>query len=360
MKKLFSIFTIAVFLLTSGLAMAAGPPGPAEFEGAGWYQKFDKKTGELLEGYKWKEKHPKKNSQWKLCEECGSNPEDIPGDYTAQANLLYSNIKSSHSLDISLWGHGNDEAEAMAEGGFTGEMTLFANGKYSARVGGLIPDGWCSPPAAFKGYTDADSFAHAWDFGTKSGAVAGADINGYVLGGGYAYGYKGFDEVATGSLTFGGYLQERTVAQEVGYANGSGIAASQFANIEFSETVQMDSYTVWLTKYVGGYLSESPNGVFGKSLVSIDNTGSHRSIEGSTFSKAYGPGETTVNMGGLVNGYISDGQSVAGGLASYSVINGGANNTVGQASLNATINNMGSSAGTVTVTVNASAGMELR
>ena len=354
MKKFLSILTISAFLLCGSMAMAGGRHGGhhKDPKDALYYHTV---TGE----YKtFKNGHPGDPSQWILV----GDEDDDPAKYSAAATPIYSNIKSDYAFDVSNHGWGNDEAEAMAEGGFTGEMTLFANGKYNAKVGGTIFNGFCDPLAAFTGYTDADAFAHAWDFGKESGAVAGASINGYVLGGGYANGYKGLDEIANGTLTFGGYLQERTVAQEVGYSNGSGIAASQFANIEFSETVQMDSYTGWLTgtEYVGGYLSESPNGVFGKSLVSIDNTGSRRSIEGTTFSKAYGPGETTVNMAGLVNGFISDGQSVAGGSASYSVNNGDAGYTTGQASLKATINNMGSSAGTVTVTVNASAGAQFR
>jgi len=353
MKKFLAIMIACLFLMMSGVVFAGGH-GLGHGSGhhkdpVGWY--YHTVTGE----YKYfKKGHHCDPSQWIFI---GGNKCDKPGDYTATATPIYSNIKSESDYDQSLHGWGNDWASSYAEGGFSGEMTLFANGKYNASVGGTISNCCCGDPFAFTGYTDADAFAHAWDYGKKSGAKAGSSIEGYVQAGGYAYGREGLDEIASGSLTFGGYLQEQTVAQEIGYPYRSGISSSQFTSIEFSETVQMCSSPSG--KYVTGYLSESPNGVFGKSLASIDNTGSFRSIEGSTFSKAYGPGETTVNMNGLVNGYISDGQSLAGGLASYSVNNGSANLTIGQANLKATIYNMGSSAGTVTVTVNTSAGAGL-
>jgi len=268
---------------------------------------------------------------------CYYNCKPTPGPDTATLNISGNSFASDYEIDYS--GYGNDFAEAGATGGMTFEMDLYANGKTLCFFG-QHP---VNVQGSFESESNVDLYTAAWDYGRGSGAYAKAQIeDSWASGFGTAYGYKGLKETASGSIGFEGSLFEQTSAKEEGYSAGE-IIGGQHATVEFTTLPkEMCSINILGLRTVFGSRSGDFAEVKGKTEVEIDPYGSHKSIEGNTWTKVNAPGDVTANFAGGVGGFITNGPAGVGGGASYDVTNGSGNYQSGSANFNALIGVHGS------------------
>lgn len=228
-------------------------------------------------------------------------------DYSVSENISFGAIGTDTAAATSIWGWGNDTANAGGFAGMTGDMSLSAASNYHVDVSG-----------SFNGWGNVDANASAWDTGRTSGANASATGYGAASGQGTAYGMFGNDS-ASGQITFEGSLSQNTYAAETGYSAG-GIDAAQGGLLNWESVDNMNYSNSWGRDYISDSHSGMAN-INGGSYVNIDPSGSFRSIEGNTYTNAYAPGNVDLTFGGGVGGSIQsyDGLGFAGGSAGYTV-----------------------------------------
>jgi len=189
------------------------------------------------------------------------------------------------SYSQSIHGWGNDYAGASAVGSTSAETITFGNGNKMAFETGF---------AAGNVAADANSFAK--DFGTTSIAGASASTEGASVTGGLVIAPNKItlewnrcrptlnegptnDGVISGAFV-GGEVGQFNVAQEVGYANGTGAVAQNSSGGTFvagNFDADFGKHGAVAGTDIGGGIETS-----GFSKVSVDPTGANRSATGMT------------------------------------------------------------------------------
>jgi len=222
-------------------------------------------------------------------------------------------------------GNWNDKAkgEASSFAGFT--LDLEATGYGFAHV---------------SGGGDADANAKAWswakDYGTTSKAGAGAKTSGDAFAAGLAIGFDFCKNTVDTTVYVGGSVHQYNEAGETGYSAG-GISGGNNSGGSFfaqdRDLVKGYGIVADTNSIDGGMITK------GKTEVSIDPYGYHRSISGSTenMTKICADHIVQANVygSGGVGGSISKGGNVAGGVAEFSY--SGATYGSGSANINANV-----------------------
>jgi len=366
---------------------AMATSGGVEFEQPGWYQRT--KTDGGVQYQYFPNGHPVAQSEWSYCESCGNDPMSpvTPNGATVSGYYEGSAWEYNSDDDRSNHGYGNDYAFAESDTMVGGEMETFADAEgYShqrVEVGKHWVDGWCIFPGhwetdyewqnipnmasekvrmefvAYDGNVQACSF----DTGLFSKSSAKAELgNSFVKMTGEVEGRGGEDEYISSRIIFGGNLYEKTMAQEVGYDGGFGVAY-QDAGLSF----RMDMPVVEGEIPFVGHLNSNDITIFGIpvanfgpeatvegfSTVRIDPYGNNRSLVAHTENSTYVGFDTggllncvvpqpetvlsNVGGGGYVNGAIFNGPSYGAGYADF--VYSGYTQGNGMADLNIVVNN---------------------
>lgn len=258
---------------------------------------------------------------------CGGHNEPQCGPRDANFNAAFN----AESDDYSYRARGNEQAEAGAYGFSGGNLNVTANadGTHKEIVGWKrvwifkVPVfGNVDNPADAYGYGEADSESKAWtwtrDYGLTSKAGAGAETNGEAFTFGAATGLKGCPETVDSTVYVGGNVYQSNYAAELGYSNGQGVDGGNMSNGNFyaaDHDYESGRGFAADSNYIeGGMITK------GKTEVSIDPYGSHRSITGRTENmiQVNAPGTDSMVFGqGGVGGNSANGASFAGGQANF-------------------------------------------
>jgi hypothetical protein len=197
----------------------------------------------------------------------------------------------------------------------------FVGNNYELQVVGreLVP-GNASQEGFLKGEAEAKTWSHIRDYGQTSTSEAGAKFEGSVISKGTAIGEEGCREYVNSDLTVSGSVYQGNAANETGYDAG-GVGGGNESGASFvasdKDAVSGNGYASDFNKVTGSAITE------GKTKVSIDPTGNHRSFSGETGNYA-SVKETSdlqsasVYGNGGINGVISNGGSYAAGSVDFS------------------------------------------
>lgn len=314
-------------------------------------------------------------------------PRCTEGTQTATSYVQFQAVSSDISNSTSLWGHGNDGASAGGAGAAGGSVTNYANAADTTKVvyfgeirlpksgpgdwligywqqsnhpsmidwrmmpsnqngwdylgshkEAIVIPGTAETDAYGKAFSKTTAFTYAVDFGTTSMAGSLVKTEGWALAKGSAEGLGGCPETSTSSVYLTGSIGQNNWAEESGYAGGSFVQGGNGSSASFygvNSNSDSGNGSANSSAFIAG------NAVTGGStIVSIDATGSTRSINACTVNFA----NVNVNAqqlnsavigSGMVGGVIQNGSVFAGGNAAFQYA--GANNGFGSASLAATI-----------------------
>jgi hypothetical protein len=362
-KKLF------ISLMVVGLIFAFTGNGMAGVGEAGWYVK---ENGTPAGTYKYfKNGHPEGESEWVYCPSCGNDPTspEVPNGSTVGG--VYDGEAWETAKDFDHSGV-NDFAFAKSETMIGGTMETFAdavgNGyEYVGRYKGsydkkwdhgwkyvfvgegegkydLIPNKASQEVKMILVAYDGNVHACSFDNGLYSQSYAKAELgDSYAKFTGDVYGKGGEDEYIASQIRFGGNLYQKTLAKEVGYNAGYGVAFEQSGASFLMEMPLVEGENLG---YFGHYNSNDIDLLFipvvsfgpeatvkGFSSVEIDPYGSERSLVAHTNNMSYvgfnsngilnclAPTPQTVlsNVGGngIVKGYMSNGPTYGQGIATF-------------------------------------------
>jgi len=334
MKKLFIVCLLAVFIFTSGIALAE-----VDKEGPGNY--IHTVTGKV----KYFDSHPGLPSQWEW-----QSPAIAPEDQATAAGVYSARpFDFDESESWSNHGHGNDFGYAAGWSGIGGDIQTFADaeggsnhlvyvGKYTDWRKYVDFKNWVkqyTPNEAFEqGLLYGESKTKAWSWAHDSGLTskAGAGIkadNGFIIGEGLATGKYGDKEFVSDRLAFGADFYQNNGANEVGYLAG-GVTAYNQSGLAYSAVGDWDMNEHSTIAFNTLYSSYTPDVITkGKSEVTIDPYDDIRSFSAKTenmsniaFNGCKAPEVSIQNANvfgsGIVQGGISNGAAYVQGTSTFS------------------------------------------
>jgi hypothetical protein len=259
----------------------------------------------------------------------------------------YANDPDSSYSATGWWGNYNDDAVANANGGGYFDVYAETTGRHFsyADVDGIA-----------QGF--ADTCTYAYDFGKTSMAGASSEIDGWAFAEGETLGgFWSVDSKIFGETGFAGVISQSNQAGETGYAFGSLITAGNASMVEFDNSRGFYDGCEFLGyNYESGY-TEGFAGTQGRTQVSIDNTGNHRSVAGFTETRSMfdtnhkGDSSSAYMQGnGGIGGRIENQYGASAGGRAHFNYSGWTDGAAGAAQLNAQIHKTSYS---TTVTVNA-------
>jgi hypothetical protein len=243
------------------------------------------------------------------------------GPRTADLNLQFQATSDDVDQSGTGWrGNYNDNARATADGYAGGILDVHANADGYTRILWWKIDN----PAFVDGTGTASDESKAWswakDYGQTSKAGAGAKTSGEAQTVGLAIGLKGCPEYVDSTVYVGGSVNQWNQAGETGYSNGQGVSGGNSSggwfNAEDRDYESGNGYAFDTNSIEGGMITK------GKTEVTIDPTGSHRSFSAMTENmvEVNAPNLVGSSVGGdgSVSGVVQKGSTFAAAASSFS------------------------------------------
>jgi len=358
-RKLFILSIALMFLMTSGIALAA-----VQFGGPGWYEK---QNGQGLEMQYFSGKgHPVGHSEWTLMEKQPPAPEGRADVYSfGEASKKAYDLSMSFTFWKGNWNdygiaggsaysYGMNETTASAQGGYmkTSWKKVSCNdcrkGYRYEKVSTFVPFEARADSIVIARKPDIHAWSWAKDYGMLSKAGAGAVINGdwcdvSVIG--IGFGLAGDPETTLTEVGIGGHIFQKNGAGETGwpegtYAEGENKSELSFYANKYDQDIGQSGWFIidlpGAFDITGGV--EGSAIVKGKTEVRVQPYGSHRSAFATTQNSAEINFENyTGGIGGYgnVSAAAIKGGSFAAGAAGFGY--NGINNGNGIATVDANL-----------------------